>query len=150
MSKYRVVITPSRLKVLLLALMWGLLVVSLFQWQRDILANQIVWQLLAAAGLVVLAYKSLRKTASLLPFTVAFDQQGEWIYLEQAAQQTAQQQWQMTQKSRLSHWLLWIELASIADPAQRHWLVIFRDQLDEQHFRRLCRAILCQQHMSKR
>ena len=103
MSKYRVVITPSRLKVLLLALMWGLLVVSLFQWQRDILANQIVWQLLAATGLLVLAYKSLRKTARLLPFTVAFDQQGEWIYLEQA-----DQQWQMTPKSRLSHWLAWI------------------------------------------
>ena len=144
MSKYRVVITPSRLKVLLLALMWGLLVVSLFQWQRDILANQIVWQLLAATGLLVLAYKSLRKTARLLPFTVAFDQQGEWIYLEQA-----DQQWQMTPKSRLSHWLLWIELALVSDPSQRHWLVIFRDQLDEQHYRRLCRAILCQQHMSK-
>lgn len=122
--------------------MWGLLVISLFHWQRGIFAHQIIWQLLLATVLVVLAYKSLRKTAGLLPFTVAFDQQGEWIYLDQEQQV----QWQITAKSRLSNWLVWLELALVADPTRRHWLVIFHDQLDEQHYRRLCRAILCQQH----
>ena len=128
--------------MVLLALMWGLLILSLCYWQRDIIAYQILWQILLAGILLLMAYQSLRKAAGILPFAVAFDQQGEWIYLDQAQHA----QWQITNKSRLCNWLVWLELALVSDPAQRHWLVIFCDQLDDQHYRRLCRAVLCQQH----
>lgn len=120
---------------------WALLLFSLYHWQANLFPYQTLLQIILACLLLVFAVKSLRAMSGLRPFAIAFDQQGEWYYLgnEQDIQ------WHITTKSRVTEWLLWIELVSPVDPTQRHWVLIFKDQLDEQNYRRLCRAILFQQ-----
>ncbi|KXI28684.1 protein YgfX [Paraglaciecola hydrolytica] len=126
---------------MLLVTLWALILFSLFHWQRDIFPYQPLLQFFLAALAVVLAFRTLQRAAKTQPFVVAFNQQGQWSYLDK----NNQVQWQMTDKSRLTDWLLWVQLVSPLDPRQRHWLLVFKDQLNQEDYRSLCRAILYQQ-----
>ena len=141
MSKYRVEVVPSRLKIILLVTLWGLVLLSVFHWQADIFPYQQLLQTCFALITLLLAYRNLQNAAKSLPFSISFSQQGEWNYLDKEMQF----QWQITEKSKLSSWLVWLQLRSPVDPNQGHWLVIFKDQVSEADYRRLCRAILYQQ-----
>ncbi|WP_340676946.1 protein YgfX [Paraglaciecola sp.] len=126
---------------MLLVTLWGLVLLSVFHWQADIFPYQHFFQVILAIIILLLAYKTVQRTARVQPFVIAFNQQGQVNYLDRETPE----QWQLTDKSRLTNWLLWIQLASPIDPRQRHWLLIFKDQVNVQDYRRLCRAILYQQ-----
>lgn len=131
---------------MVLLTMWALVLLSLFHWQEAIFPYQQILQGLLALLILFFAYKTLNSAAKTLPFVITFNQQGEWSYL---GKETAIQ-WQMTEKSRLTDWLLWIQLSSPIDTGQSHWVVVFKDQVSEADYRRLCRAILYQQQRKER
>ena len=122
-----------------MALCWALVLISVFQWQANSIPYQSVYQAILSLLLVGLAYKNLKTEAAAEKVVIAFSTQGQWDYLEQ------QSQWQLTARSRVSDWLLWVNLQSILDSKQTHWRLIFKDQCTEQDYRRLCRAIYFQQ-----
>lgn len=83
----------------------------------------------------------MRDHAKSPTITVDLSDQGEWLYLGLERQS----HWNITSKSRVTPWLLWIHLISSVDQQKAHWLIVFKDQVSERDYRRLCRAILLQQ-----
>ena len=78
-------------------------------------------------------------------FVALVSQQGDWTYLSQQDNTS----WQFSQRSRLTGWVLWIHISSKIGVGQSRWHWIFRDQVSEQDYRRLCRCILYQQHKTQ-
>lgn len=126
---------------MLVVTLWALVLFSVFHWQADIFPYQQFLQVIIAVIILLLAYKTISGMAKAKPVVITFNQQGQLDYL---LGETSDQ-WQLTDKSRLTDWLLWLHLVSAIDPRQRHWLLIFKDQVSAQDYRRLCRAILYQQ-----
>jgi endonuclease/exonuclease/phosphatase (EEP) superfamily protein YafD len=126
---------------MLVVTLWALVLLSVFHWQADIFYYQQFLQVIIAVIILLLAYKTISGMAKAKPVVITFNQQGQLNYL---VGETSEQ-WQLTDKSRLTDWLLWLQLVSALDPRQRHWLLIFKDQVSAQDYRRLCRAILYQQ-----
>lgn len=144
MSKYRIEVVPSRYKVAIQLLFWGVILISPFHWQSNIVPFQWGIHVLFSLLIVGLAIKNLREHARLQVILVGLSSEGEWEYLNGESQT----HWRISAKSRVSQWFLWIHLVSSVNPQKSHWYVIFKDQVSESDYRRLCRAILLQQNLS--
>lgn len=75
---------------------------------------------------------------------IIFSQQGEWLEID--GQQQAS--WQISKDSRVTSLLLFVHLVSSIDSKQSKRCLVFRDQLDERDYRRLCRSIYFQQQLT--
>ncbi len=75
---------------------------------------------------------------------VIFSEHGEWLETDIIGQVS----WKITDKSRVSSLLLFIHLISPVNARRCKWCLIYRDQLTEQDFRRLCRAVIYQQQVA--
>nr|WP_297819540.1 protein YgfX [uncultured Paraglaciecola sp.] len=56
--------------------------------------------------------------------------------------------WRITAKSRVSSFLIFIHLISSLNSRYSKWCFIYKDQVIKRDFRRLCRAVIYQQHTS--
>lgn len=141
MSKYRIALVPSKYKVTIQLLFWGVVLVSPFHWQSHIVPFQWLIQTLFSLIILWLALTSLHEHVKSQPLTVDLSSDGEWYELSPIAQS----HWRISLKSRISPWFLWIHLVSPINQQQAHWRVVYKDQVSELDYRRICRAILFQQ-----
>ncbi|MGO4894177.1 protein YgfX [Flavobacterium sp. W21_SRS_FM6] len=138
MSKYRIELAPSQYKFFVLLLFWGLVLASICHWQSNIMPYQPVIQFLFAGIILWFAFTSLLACKKTLPRLIALSVQGEWDDLEQ----DNPSQWRMSGKSRVTPWLLWVHLISPIDAKTAQWVFVYKDQVSEADYRRLCRVIL--------
>ena len=131
----------SRLLVVFQLLTYGVLVSSVLNWQIEIFQFQ---HLLQALVLCCVSFFILRVVYDCCCQThalVIFSSHGEWL----ESNINEQTDWKMTDKSRVTSLLLFIHLISSAEGRLSKWSLIYRDQVTEQDFRRLCCAVIYQQ-----
>ena len=146
MSKYRIEFKASRQRYYYLVAFYSLLFVSVFSWQADIIIYQVWLQLFSATLVVMAAVVAIKHTdKSNRAFVALVSQQGDWTYLSQQDNTS----WKLSQRSRLTSWILWIHISEKIGVGESRWHWIFRDQVSEQDYRRLCRCILYQQHKTQ-
>ncbi|MGJ8681352.1 protein YgfX [Paraglaciecola sp.] len=140
MSKYRVALQKSRIGLLLRIGIFLLLVTSVWSWQAEIMPFQWFVQFLMSIGLIYIGINKIRayKACKLLVFS--FTQKGEWQELEQDNQSS----WLISQQSRVMGIMLLIRVTSVLNTKQSKWVTIYKDQVCERDYRRLCRAIIFQ------
>lgn len=122
-------------------LFWATVLVSVFCWQQDVVPYQMIVQILLVLIILWLAYKNFVKQTYTTNYSISLSQNTDWEY-HSAVELSS---WRVTEKSRITHFLLWIHLSSTLIPAKTQWVIIFRDQVSEENFRLLCRAVLFQQ-----
>ncbi len=72
---------------------------------------------------------------------MTFSQDGQWIEVGQLEQSS----WLISGQSRMTSLVLFLKLSSVVNANDAKWLLIYHDQVSEQNYRRLCRAIIFQQ-----
>jgi hypothetical protein len=140
-SKYRIELVPSKYKVTIQLLFWAVVLLSPFHWQSQIVPFQWLLQTLFSIVILWLALLNLREHVKSQPLTVDLSSDGEWHELSLVGQY----HWRISHKSRISPWFLWIHLVSPINHLQTRWQVVYKDQVSELDYRRICRAILLQQ-----
>ncbi|MFT4808616.1 MAG: hypothetical protein ACI9LX_001947 [Paraglaciecola sp.] len=141
MSKYRVEIKSSRLLVIIQLLSYVLIVFSIFSWQNESIKYQILLQILVFCILTIYIFKIVFNTFCQKHSPVVFSQCGEWLETN-LGEQTS---WKVTDKSRVSFFLIFIHMISPLNYSQSKWCLIYRDQVSNRDFRRLCRVVIYQQ-----
>nr|WP_241737614.1 protein YgfX [Neptunicella marina] len=110
----------------------GILILSVWSWQPDVMRQQVWLQLFISLILLVFVIYHLKQSS--LSAIVSVDTDGHWLWLDR--QTTANIQ----SSSKISQFVLWVYLQE-AD-GKRHWLWIFKDAVKYEDFRRLSRIIL--------
>ena len=77
---------------------------------------------------------------------VIFSERGEWMETNIDGQVS----WRITDRSRVSSFLLFIHLISPVNYRNSKWCLVFKDQVSEQDYRRICRAVIYQQRSTKK
>ena len=144
MSKYRVEFRPSRLLLIFQLLTYVVLVLSVLNWQSEIIKYQIFLQILVVFTVTVLVFRSILNSRHHAQLSVILSLRGEWLETNKDKQTS----WIITDKSRTSSILLFIHLISPINTLNSKWCLIYKDQVSEQDFRRLCRAVIYQQQTS--
>jgi hypothetical protein len=138
-SKYRIEFAPSRIQYW--SFVAGVLVfmLSIYLWQQDIMPYQGLVQIMCIVLLGGYAWRFWRQSASQPQrFAAVVSYQGEWTYLDQRSQPN----WQLSPDSKITSLVLWIHLQPKL-AGKPCWQWVFRDQVSEQDYRRLCRCIVC-------
>ncbi|MDU0354379.1 protein YgfX [Paraglaciecola aquimarina] len=138
MSKYRVVFKRSRIELAIGCIIAGLFVLSFWCWKAQILPFQWLIQSVLSILVCVHFFKWLKQQQAQKVSPVIFTVDGQWTELEHDS-------WLITQQSRISRFVLFINLSSVLNAAHSKWFVVYHDQVSEQEYRRLCRAIIFQQ-----
>lgn len=144
MSKYRIELRPSRLLVVFQLLTYFILVCSVFSWQPNVIPNQISVQAVIVAATSFFIFRGIRQNFKRQSPIVIFSQQGQWLEIN-GLQQTS---WQVTKGSRVTSLVLFLHLVSSIDLKKSKRSLIFKDQINERDYRRLCRTIFYQQQLS--
>ena len=144
MLKYRVEFKPSRLLVILQLFTYVVLVLSVLSWQYDIMAYQFFFQALVMCIMSFFFFRSALYSGRQLLSSIILSQSGEWLETNKENQVV----WKITNKSRCSSLLLFIHLISPLNVRHSKWCLIYKDQVNERDFRRLCRAVIYQQQIS--
>jgi hypothetical protein len=94
---------------------------------------------------VVLAWQQIKERQ--VEKVVSIEDNGAWIPLNESDVNI----WQVAAGSRVSTFLLWIELTprSLSKKTKSQWLWVFRDSVNQQDFRRLSRIIIRSQRIAK-
>jgi hypothetical protein len=140
-SKYRVEFKSSRLQLVFQLLTYLVFVLSVFSWQPDIIKYQLLLQILVGYCITFLVFKSVLHSRRQAQVPVIFSVRGEWV----ESSVDGQTSWTITAKSRVSNLLLFVQLISPVNTRHSKWCLIYKDQVTERDFRRLCRAIIYQQ-----
>jgi hypothetical protein len=140
-SKYRVEFKSSRLLVVLQLLTYVALVVSVIYWQSEIIRFQLLLQVLIVFIITLFVFRAVINSWRQTQANVIFSQHGEWLETNIDGQIA----WKITEKSRVSNILLFIHLIGPINARHSKWCLIYRDQVNERNFRRLCRAVIYQQ-----
>ncbi|MFT6952292.1 MAG: hypothetical protein ACJAUL_003454 [Paraglaciecola sp.] len=112
---------------------------SIYLWQQDIMPYQPLFQIVCIALLGGYAWHFWRQNVSQPQrFAAVVSYQGEWTYLDQRPRSN----WLLSPDSKITSLVLWIHLQPklVGEPC---WQWVFRDQVSEQDYRRLCRCIVC-------
>lgn len=144
MSKYRIELKSSKLLVVFQLVTFAALVFSIFSWQANIIPLQILVQCFITLGVACLIFRHVIQCFKRQMPIIIFSQQGEWLEIL-GQQQTS---WQISKDSRVTSLLLFVHLISTIDITQSKRCLVFRDQVEERDFRRLCRAIFYQQQLT--
>jgi hypothetical protein len=121
-------------------LVYLILMLSILNWQSDSIQYQFLLQILTLSVITFCFLKTVfyYKHQKLNPVT--FSQWGEWLEVNMDGQTG----WRITDKSRVSGFLIFIHLISPLNPRDSKWCLIYRDQVTKRDFRRLCRAVIYQ------
>jgi hypothetical protein len=122
-------------------LTYGLMILSVLIWQTEIIPYQILLEILIVSIITIFAFKTVVLSQRQMYPPVIFSLAGEW--LETSVE--AQTGWLVTDKSRISSLLLFIHLMSPVNSSHSKWRLIYKDQVTERDFRRLCCAVNYQQ-----
>lgn len=141
MSKYRVEFKKSKLKLLIQLLTYGGLVVSILIWQPAVIPYQVVLEILIVICITFLIFTTVFRNRRQIYSPVTFSPKGEWLETNIDGHIS----WKMTEKSRLTSFLLFIHLVSPINPKRSKWCLVYKDQVTERDFRRLCCAVTYQQ-----
>jgi hypothetical protein len=138
-SKYRIEFAPSRIQDWSFVALVLVLMLSVYLWQQDIMPYQGIFQMLCIVLLGCYAWYSWRQSASKAQrFAAVVSYQGEWTYLDQRSVPN----WILSPDSKITGLVLWIHLQPRL-AGKPCWKWVFRDQVSEQDYRRLCRCIVC-------
>lgn len=141
MLKYRLEFKKSRLLLVFQILTYVLLVLSVINWQAEIIAYQFFLQFLVILAITFYIYRVIYLSIHQTQISVIFSQQGDWLETHKDGQTS----WCITNQSRVCSLLLFIHLVSPLNKQKSRWRLVFKDQVTELNFRRLCRAIIFQQ-----
>lgn len=144
MSKYRIEFKPSRLQVFFQLLAYAILVLSVLIWQSESIQYQYLLQASVLLLTTFFVIRTILDNWQKIQEPVIFSEHGEWLETDIIGQVS----WKITDKSRVSSLLLFIHLISPVNARRCKWCLIYRDQLTEQDFRRLCRAVIYQQQVA--
>ena len=118
-----------------------MLVLSVVAWQSNVFNYQGLLQALLIFVISVIASQSIRLSYKKVLPTVVFTELGDWLEIHGPTQEN----WKLTAGSRVTELVLFVHLVSPLNSKSSQWRLIFKDQTNEQDFRRLCRAIIFQQ-----
>ena len=125
-------------------LTYVILVCSVISWQTDIFQYEFLLQILIVFIITFVVLKTVLRSRRQKQSPIIFSQFGEWMETNVDGQST----WTITNKSRVSSFLLFIHLKSPLNFHDSKWCLIYKDQVTELDFRRLCRAVIYQQQTS--
>jgi len=137
--KYRIEFKSSRLSIFFKLLIYAIFIFSVLSWQSDSIPYQFLLQMLGLSFIFVCLSKTYNSNQK-QPIVI-FSQAGEWLEVNEVQQV----EWRMTNKSRVSNFLLFIHLISPLNPSHSKWRLVYVDQVTKRDFRRLCRAVIHQQ-----
>jgi hypothetical protein len=100
--------------------------------------------MLTILGIILFFLKTIFNSRKKKQPPVIFSQGGEWLEVFEDEQLG----WRITAKSRVSSFLIFIHLISSLNSRHSKWCLIYKDQVTKRDFRRLCRAVIYQQHTS--
>ena len=146
MSKYRVEFKKSRLLVIYQLLSCAFLVFTVLNWQPEIFKYEFLLQVLIAFITSIYFFKMLLLEGYKTRYPIVFSDRGEWIETNLDGQVS----WKITGESRVSSFLIFVHLSSVINYCNSKWCLVYKDQVNEQDYRRLCRAIIYQQQMIKK
>ncbi|MFT6989921.1 MAG: hypothetical protein ACJASL_001898 [Paraglaciecola sp.] len=121
------------------------LVLSVFNWQHAVMQYQFVLQILLVFIIISFVFKTVLRSWRQTQAPVVFSIHGDWLETNIDGQVV----WKMTNKSRVTTILLFIHLISPLKARDSKWCLIYKDQVNKRDFRRLCRAVIYQQHTSE-
>lgn len=113
------------------------MILSVFHWQPDIVQFQVFLEILCVSIITIYAFKTVVLSRRQLHPTVTFSIDGEWM----ESNVDAQTGWVITDKSRVSSLLLFIHLTNPVSSSHSKWRLIYKDQVNERDYRRLCCAV---------
>ena len=117
------------------------LVLSVISWQIEVMQYQFLLQALVVSIITYFFFRAVINGRHQAQTPVIVSQSGDWVETN-TGEQTS---WKITDKSRVSSLLLFIHLISPVNVRLSKWCLIYKDQVTEQDFRRLCRAVIYQQ-----
>jgi len=145
-SKYRVEFKSSKLLLILQLLTYGVLIVSVLNWQSEIVQYQFLLGTLIVSIITFFVFKAVIQSRRETQPPVILSLGGEWLETDIEGQTG----WKITDKSRISSLLLFIHLVSPVNARHSKWCLIYKDQVTERDFRRLCCAVIYQQQNSRK
>tara|TARA_R110002096_G_scaffold354039_1_gene547282 strand:+ start:718 stop:1164 length:447 start_codon:yes stop_codon:yes gene_type:complete len=140
-SKYRVEFKSSNLLLILQLLTYGVLILSILNWQSEIVQYQFLLEILIVAIITFFVFRAVLQSRRETQPPVILSLRGEWLETDIDGQTG----WKITDKSRISSLLLFIHLVSPVNARHSKWCLIYKDQVTERDFRRLCCAVIYQQ-----
>jgi len=143
-SKYRVEFKSSVLLLIFQLTTYGVLVLSVLNWQSDINQYQFLLQMLILFVTTFFVFRNILHTRRQTQQPIILSSSGEWLETNIDGQIS----WKITHKSRVSSLLLFVHLISPVNARHSKWCLIYKDQVNERDFRRLCCAIIYQQQTS--
>ena len=122
-------------------LVYVILIFSVLNWQSESIQYQFLLKILTMLVITFCFLKNIFYCRHQKLTLVIFSQGGEWLEVNIDEQIG----WRMTNKSRISSFLIFIHLISPLNPRHSKWCLIYKDQVNKRDFRRLCRAVIYQQ-----
>jgi hypothetical protein len=140
-SKFRVEFKSSKLLLILQLLTYGGLVLSVLNWQSEIIKYQFLLETSVVSIITFFVFRAILHSRGQTQTPVIFSLSGEWL----ETNIDGQIGWKITDKSRVSNLLLFIHLISPVNASHSKWCLIYKDQVTVRDFRRLCCAVIYQQ-----
>jgi hypothetical protein len=122
-----------------------ILVLSVLNWQHEVIQYQFFLQALFVFIITFFAIRAVLHSWHQTLAPVILSQHGEWL----ETNIDGQIGWKITDKSRVSSLLLFIHLISSINARHSKWCLIYKDQINERDFRRVCCAVIYQQQTSR-
>lgn len=120
-----------------------LLILTVLYWQPEIFVLGFLLQTLIVCSTLIYFFKALLLNYHITYNPVVFSERGEWIETNTDGQVS----WKITDKSRVSIFLIFIHLVSPVNNRNSKWYLVYKDQVNQRDYRRLCRAIIYQQQI---
>ena len=135
--KYRVQVTPRLYRISLVLILELLFILSVWLWEPNWFPYQIWFQIGLTGLLLIHGWQSWNnRVQKSIVFSVYQD--GRWLYLSDSPDGDQAIHWQMSKQSRFTDWLIWIHLTGLG---KSHWFWIFRDEVSDEDYRRICLAV---------
>ena len=141
MLKFRVEFKSSRLLLVLQLLTYVVLLLSVLYWQSDIIPNQLLLQTVTIGIITYFLFRLVVSNWRKEQSPVTFSLLGDWLETSKGRQVA----WIISNKSRVSSFLLFVHLISPINSRHSKWCLIYKDQVTERDFSRLSRAVIYQQ-----
>jgi hypothetical protein len=145
-SKYRIEFKISRLLVIFQLLSCIYLIFTMLNWQPDIFKYGFLLQILIISITIIYFLKRLLLSSHETHNSVILSERGEWMETNIDGQVS----WKITDKSRVSIFLVFVHLISPVNNHNSKWCLVFKDQVSEQDYRRICRAVIYQQRSTEK
>jgi hypothetical protein len=122
-------------------LTYGVLVLSILNWQGEIIHYQFLLELLIVSIIGFFVFRAVLHSRRQTQSPIILSLQGEWL----ETNINEQISWKITSRSRVSSLVLFIHLMSPINTRHSKWCLVYKDQVTERDFRRLCCSVIYQQ-----